>query len=218
VRADSGFFSGAFLSAIEAAGHDYLVKVKRKNLKSLLAEQSWQDIPGKPDTEYCAFNYQCSGWKHSRRFVAVRTLKQTLTEGELFPQHLYCYACYVTTLEEAPLELHRCYRDRGECENWIEALKNQLGAGTTLTGHFWANALSWQLAVLAYNLSVWLRMLTVTDAEAWRAEPATFREWFIHCAGKLVVHARRWVLKMQAGYWQATQWENIYQRLGKLKL
>jgi len=39
-------------------------------------------------------------------------------------------------------------------KNWIEAVKNQLGAGTTLTGGFWANDLLWQLGVLAYNLSV----------------------------------------------------------------
>jgi hypothetical protein len=215
VRADSGFFGDGFLSAIEQANCDYLVKVKLKNLKPLLAGQNWQDIPGSEDY-YCEFSHQCEGWKHPRKFVAVRTLKKTLTDGELFPQHIYSYSCYVTNFKEAPLMLHHWYGDRGECENWIEAVKNQLYAGTTLVNHFWANALSWQLSVLAYNLSIWLRWLT--DRQAWRAEPATFREWFIHCAGKLVYHARRWVLKMQESYWYASRWKKIYEQLCCLQL
>lgn len=74
----------------------------------------------------------------------------------------------------------------------------------------------WQLAVLAYNLSVWLRRLT--DPANWRQEPRTFREWFIRCAGKLVDHARSYSLKMQASYYWRTRWEVIYQQLGRLQL
>lgn len=57
-RADSGFFSDRFLSAIEEAGHDYLVKVKLRNLTGLLGRQDWQSIPGQPETEYCEFTHQ----------------------------------------------------------------------------------------------------------------------------------------------------------------
>ncbi|HLR24661.1 MAG TPA: transposase [Fodinibius sp.] len=68
VRADSGFFADSFLSAIEAAGHDYLVKVKLKNLKEVLRRQSWQSVPGAPGTRYCRFEHECSGWEAPRRF------------------------------------------------------------------------------------------------------------------------------------------------------
>ncbi|MDZ7694269.1 MAG: IS1380 family transposase [Balneolaceae bacterium] len=216
VRADSGFFSDSFLSAIEQAGGEYLVKVKLRNLRALLARQDWQTIPGQPDTEYCEFTHQCEGWDRPRRFIAVRICRQVTTEGLLFPKYHYCHACYVTTLQEAPLEIHRCYRDRGEAETWIQAVKSQIGAGTTLVNEFWANALLWQLGVLAYNLTVWLRLLT--DTGAWRQTPRTFREWFIRCAGKLTTHARRWTLKMQARYHWRPQWEHIYQQVGSLRL
>jgi len=215
-RADSGFFADSFLSAVEQAGHDYLVKVKLKNLNSLLAGQHWQSVPGEPDTEYCTFTHQCNGWEAPRTFVGIRILKEVVTEGLLFPRCHYHQVCYCCTLDEAPIQIHRLYGDRGECENWIEAVKNQLGAGTTLTGKFWANDLLWQLGVLAYNLSVWLRRLT--DRASWRAEPRTFREWFIRCAGKLVCHARRWTLNMQSSYHERSRWENIYQRLCQLQL
>jgi hypothetical protein len=216
VRADSGFFGDPFLSAIEQAGYDYLVKVRLKNLNRLLAGQYWQSVPGQPGTEYCTFTHQCAGWGQSRAFVGIRTVTEVITEGVLFPVYHYQYACYCTSLEEAPIQIHRLYGDRGECENWIEAVKNQLGAGTTLTGQFWANDLLWQLGVLAYNLSVWLRRLT--DRASWRQEPRTFREWFIRCAGKLVYHARRWTLNMQASYYKRRKWESIYQQICRLQL
>jgi hypothetical protein len=216
VRADSGFFSDGFLSAIETAGRDYLVKVKLKNLKGLLGSQDWQPIPGEPATAYCTFTHRCAGWETSRSFVGIRLLTEVRREGLLFPKKIYAYFCYCSTLAEAPLELHRLYGDRGECENWIQAVKNQLGAGTTLTGQFWANALLWQLGVLAYNLSIWLRRCT--DRASWREEPRTFRAWFIHCAGKLVCHARQWTLKMQSSYHYRPRWEMIYRRVCRLQL
>lgn len=215
-RTDSGFFGDSFLSAVEQAGHDYLVKVKLKNLNKLLARQHWQSVPGEPGTEYCTFTHKCAGWEAPREFVGIRILKDVTTEGLLFPLYHYQYACYCTTLDEAPIQIHRLYGDRGECENWIEAVKNQLGAGTTLTGKFWANDLLWQLGVLAYNLSIWLRRLT--DRASWRQEPRTFREWFIRCAGKLVCHARRWTLNMQSTYHERSKWETIYQKLCQLQL
>src|SRR5699024_2421052 len=214
VRADSGFFADSFLSAIEAAGHDYLLKVKLKNLKEVLRRQSWQTVPGAPGTRYCRFDHECSSREAPRRIVGIRLLTEVRSDGLLFPEKDYEYCCYCTTLAEAPLQLHRLYGDRGESENWIQAVKNQLGAGTTLTHPFWANAMLWQLGVLAYNLSIWLRLLT----EAWRQGPSTFREWFIRCAGKLVYHARRWVLKMQASYHGRPRWEAIYQKVCKLRL
>src|SRR5699024_3773780 len=185
-------------------------------LRSLLGRQHWQTIPGSPDTQYCQFTHQCTSWEDARTFVGIRILRETRSEGLLFPEKIYEYFCYCTTLEEAPVALHRLYGDRGECENWIQHLKGQLGAGTTLTHQFWANDMLWQLGVLAYNLSIWLRRLTGTAA--WRQEPRTFREWFIRCAGKLTCHARRPALKMQASYHWRPRWEVIYRKVCKLQL
>src|SRR5690606_17160421 len=41
-RADSGFFNGGLFDLLEEGKHEYLVKVKLKNLKDLLAGQTWQ--------------------------------------------------------------------------------------------------------------------------------------------------------------------------------
>ena len=143
-------------------------------------------------------------------------LKEIITEGCLFPQYIYDYHCFVTNLEEAPLEIYHLYKDRAECENWIEAVKNQIGAGTTVVDHFWGNDVLWQLGVLAYNLSIWMRYLTCRTS--WRQEPATFRNWFIRTAGRLVCHARKYTLKLQKHYYYRQQWPLIYDKILCLQL
>ena len=132
-RADSGFFQNDLLSAIEEYQASYLVKVKLRNLNHLLSKQTWQSIPSLTNTEYCEFEHQCQGWTAPRKFVGIRILKEIITEGCLFPQYIYDYHCFVTNLEEAPLEIYHLYKDRAECENWIEAVKNQIGAGKSTT-------------------------------------------------------------------------------------
>ncbi len=43
-RTDSGFFSGNLFDLLESYSWDYLVKVKLKNLESLLKAQDWTDV------------------------------------------------------------------------------------------------------------------------------------------------------------------------------
>jgi len=43
-RGDSGYFVGALLDHLDGLGHGYLLKVKLKNLISLLSKQQWEAI------------------------------------------------------------------------------------------------------------------------------------------------------------------------------
>ena len=52
--------------------YDYLFKVKLKNLVVLLTRQQWTAIAGQPDWDQCKFDYRCSEWKVTQRFVVVR--------------------------------------------------------------------------------------------------------------------------------------------------
>lgn len=214
-RTDSGFFSESFISEVENKGNNYLVKVKLKNLPNLLSKQQWQQIPGISNMEYCEFNHQCNSWEKPRKFVGLRTVKAIINEGVLFPQKTYDFLCFCTNLEEAPIEIYHLYKDRGECENWIEAVKNQIGAGTALTQDFWANDALWQLGVFAYNLTIWMRFLTCK--KSWRQEPNTFRNWFIRAAGRLINHARRLTLKLQKHYYYEKDWMSIYEKISCLQ-
>lgn len=137
VRGDSGFFDDKVLREIEShPGLTYLIKVKLKNLRRVLSAQEWGAIPGMPEWSMADFEYQAHGWGAARRFYAVCKLTAVHTEGRLFPLYEYEYFCYVSNVQDSPLYLHRLYGDRGTSENWIEAVKNQMYAGSLLTQRF----------------------------------------------------------------------------------
>lgn len=208
VRGDSGFFSDKIISAIEEKeDFTYLIKVKLKNLKNVLSIQQWDSIPGMADWEMSDFDYQAKGWEKPRHFYAVRRLRRVISKNVLFPLHEYDYYCYVSNIEESPLYLHKLYGDRGTSENWIEAVKNQMFAGCLSTQSFWANEALWLMSIMAYNLSIWFRLLT--DKRSWREEPNTFRYWFIQLAGKIVRSGRQIYLKMYKAYHYKSRWREI---------
>ena len=71
-RADSGFFNGELFDLLEEGSHQYLVKVKLKNLTDWLKKQDW--IKLNPKESICEFEYRAKDWKVSRRLKAIRIL------------------------------------------------------------------------------------------------------------------------------------------------
>jgi hypothetical protein len=210
VRADSGFFNEKLMQVLEETNRkvEYIIKVKLKNMQEIMLKKEWEDLPLECGIAMTEFYYQCHGWKKARKFVAIRKKVRIRKEGLLFPITDYEYFCYVTNIEESPLYLHKFYGDRGESENWIEAVKNQLFGGFILTDDFWANEALFLSSVLAYNISLWMRILT--DKKAWHEEPITFRLWFIQVAGKMVNSGRRIFLNMSQSFYYREKWEEIY--------
>ncbi|MBZ0201303.1 MAG: transposase, partial [Ignavibacteriaceae bacterium] len=60
-RADSGFLNGSLFDLLESFGWDYLIKVKLKNLNSLLLEQQWEEVS--ENASVCEFEYQANNWE-----------------------------------------------------------------------------------------------------------------------------------------------------------
>jgi hypothetical protein len=205
-RADSGFFNGALFDLLESFNWTYLIKVKLKNLKSLLESQTWQPLPGNPDMAICEFQYQGKFWKKKRTLKAIRTVTEWVEADFMGSRQWlpkYEYACYCSNLTVDVLELHELYKQRSTSETWIEQVKNQLLAGATLTDDFHANDILWQLNVLAYNLSVMMRYKV---KKLWRQEHATFRDWFINLPAKLVHGNRQVTLKIYENYYHKDKW------------
>lgn len=205
-RADSGFFSGQLLDLLESLGWTYLIKVKLKNLKQLLSRQTWIVQPGNPNVAICEFSYKSKGWTKARTMRAIRTITEWVEvefmgKRQIAPK--YEYACYCSNLSGDALALHEIYKERSTSETWIEQVKSQLLAGSTLTDDFHANDMLWQLSVFAYNLSV---MMRVPSKEYWKQEHATFREWFINLPAILVKGGRKLSLKIYEHYYFKTRW------------
>jgi len=120
VRADSGFFSGAFIEYLERNKCEYLIKVKLKNLTSLLLRQKWRKVKNTEGTETTTFMHQCNKWNKARNFYAVRKIVELPDEKMLIPIPKYEYFCYVSNCNLTPMKAHRCYGQRATSENWIE--------------------------------------------------------------------------------------------------
>jgi len=213
VRCDSGFFDGKLFDLLEQRGHDYLVKVKLKNLYTLLKTQQWEAVDER--TSQTSFDYQCNGWKKSRKLKAVRILVEyqyVKMFEEVTKLPVYAYYCYCSNIEAiSGVELHRLYKKRGESENWIEQAKNQLLASKTLTQSFHANDILWQLSILAYNISVMMRY--ETNLKFWHQEHKTFREWFIELPGKVIDSGRQIKLKMYENYYHKANWLEVDEKI-----
>lgn len=208
-RADSGFFAGELLDLLESWNWSYLIKVKLKNLDSLLYHQDWEPVKGKEDQWTCEVSYKAKGWRKSRTLKAIRTVVKNVELYYLGQQHMmpiYQYACYVSSLEHDAYHLHKVYKQRSTSETWIEQVKNHTMAGTTLTDDFWANDILWQLSVLAYNLSVMIRR---GRKKFFKQEHRTFVDWFILVPARITRSAKQIELKMYEHHFYKDDWEEL---------
>lgn len=217
VRADSAFFNGAFLDMLEGRGAQYLIKVKMRNLETILSRplQKWTIVKQMPGYEFTEFMYQCSSWAKLRRFVAVRKLVKVETEGVLFPENVYKYFCYVTNENLTPWQAHKLYGQRADSENWIEWCKNQMAAGSILTRDFWANSAIFQTCILGYNLMAWLMWLKQDSKIS--EEPNTIRFRLIHVPGRLLASGRQLILKLSKNWFSKDYWIETEETISSLQ-
>ncbi len=210
-RADSGFFSGELFDLLEAGGHDYLIKVKLKNLASLLSGQTYQAVEGHPEWEETTFTYQAGNWSRGRTFKALRHTKRIPLEHALYEYtEVVEYFCYATTLDLTPWATHRCYGQRATSETWIEELKSQMKPARMQ--RFFANAAAFQSAILAYNTLKWM-VLFSRDRFLKRMEVKTIRLFLIHQAAKLTYRSRGLTLNFNQEALYPNPWKE-WLRLG----
>ena len=197
IRADSGFFSGDFLSFLEKKQQGYLIKVKiNKKLKQLLYQSKWQFVPNMPGWQQCIFEYSCDKWKHRRKFIAVREIIQEESFGASIINYTfgkYNYFCYVTNEYYTPWMAHKAYGKRATCETFIDEAKNQCALAKIRTNNFLANSALFQAAVIAYNSFRWMA-LDSNNKKLKTWEIKTIRLFIIRVSARLISKARQLIL------------------------
>ena len=148
-RGDCGFGNEPFIAELEDRAQPYLFKLRQTTgVKRLLARQFARDdwsTPGPSDQGWSAVEdtLKLSGWDKSRRVLILRRAvktdlalsRKTSTEaGEqielLMPDkdvQAWEYAVLVTNSTYALEAYGQLYRDRADCENGFDELKNQWG-------------------------------------------------------------------------------------------
>ena len=215
VRGDCGFGADTLMRPLEERQQGYLFKLKlTKNVKRLIErlfhEHDWSDAGQGWEGKDSAL--RLTGWEAPRRVVVLRRPLQgemLITQEDDSGQQLlgfieadrksgkrltgYEYAVLVTNLDYEILGLGQLYRDRADCENTFDELKNQWGWGGFTTHDLHRCQLSARAVALIYNW--WSLFVRLASPEA-RREAITSRPWLMSSVGRRTEHAGQTTLTL----------------------
>ncbi len=141
---------------------------------------------------------------------------EVLVAGEKAPKSNPRYVA--TILDEGTAEqVYAPYSGRGDAENRIKELKDDLALGRTICTSFAANQLRVLLTAGAYVLYQELSCRITAMGEA-RALVATLRLQLIKIGGRIVRTAQRVVLHLAASHPWRDRWRLAARRCGALPL
>src|ERR1017187_10384421 len=146
------------------------------------------------DREIAETVHSMNGTEQAFRLIVLRWPNP---QPNLFAADRYCYHAVATNRQEAASVVIWKHNQRGESENWHKELKVGFGMEEMPCGQFEANAVYFAIGVLAYNLAQLLKR-QVLPAAYRTATVATLRWKVYRLAGKLVRHARGWMLQIKA--------------------
>jgi len=185
-RADAGFASPKLINFLEEQGISYLVGIPHHQwFRPLTASlrrraQARYDRTGDPVRMFSSFHYRARSWPRQRRI---------LVKVEVSAQGCNI-RCVITNRHGRAAALFALYNRRGEVENRIDELKNDLRMDRLSCSRYRANAFRLQLHALAYNLLHLFRHW-MAPTELARAETSTLRLKLFKVAARVQRTARR---------------------------
>lgn len=207
VRADNAFGNEPVLAALEEIGQKYLSKLRQSpGVKSLIqrlwSSDDWANVGGGYNAVETTL--KLSGWSRARRVVVVRRAvkdplaaenkaagkrakrQKNLDFADALPLKIWEYAVLVTNADYDLEAIGQLYRDRADCENGFDELKNQWGWGGYTTQDMERCNLSARAVALIYNWWSWYVRLAYPKT---RLEAITSRPLLLSGVARLTQHA-----------------------------
>ena len=215
IRGDVGFGNEPVMREAERRRQPYLFKLRlTKNVKRAveraMTQQDWQDAgagwQGKDG------RLRLVGWSRERRIVMLRrrTARPAApskrdTDGQLSlgfaaiddGREVFEYAVLVTSLDSEILSLGQLYRDRADCENSFDELKNQWGWGGFTTRDLARCRLMAGIVALLFN---WWNLFTRLADPDHHREAITSRPLLLQAIGRQTSHAGRTTLTITSSH------------------
>lgn len=211
VRGDCAFGSEGEMGALEAIGQPYLFKLRQSaGVKKLVqrqwARRDWRGVGQGWDA--CEDVLRLTGWTERRRVIVMRRVRKTdlvvevkrkgrgkskdspqvelhfVDENE--PVKSWEYAVLVCNTHYELENIGQLYRDRADCENGFDEIKNQWGWGGYSTHDIERCALSARAVALVYNWWSWYVRLAHPKT---RLEAITSRPKLLSAVGRMTTHA-----------------------------
>ena len=205
VRGDNAFGNEAVMVQMEELNQHYLFKLRQTAGVKRLVERQWER------DDWCEVGagfqaveaeLQLTGWSRARRVVVLRrSVKDSVIEkhatacdgaqqllhfADLKEATLWEYAVLITNSDYALESIAQLYRDRADCENGFDELKNQWGWGGYTTHDLERCNLSARAVALIYNWWSWYVRLANPKA---RREAITSRPLLLSGVARLTEHA-----------------------------
>jgi hypothetical protein len=219
LRADSGFYTGAVVSACRRHHVRYSITA-RKNRSiqraiDAIGERDWVPIPywldGGADvaeTTYTAF----AGTRHETTArLVVRRVRPT-PGSQLAMDVMFSYHAILTDRDGPLLAVEADHRRHAIVEHTICDLKHHAGLAHLPSGRFAANAAWLALVGIAYNLARW----TANAAGLGRVTTKTLRLTVIAVPARLTTSGRRTRLRLPTGWPWADHITTALEVIGRL--
>jgi hypothetical protein len=202
VRGDCDWGNDGVMGELEAADVSYLFKMKKSpKVKTLIAKEHGQGHGTRFNAGWEAKEAEIRllGWHVNRRVVLVRrrlksdqelVLELTFIDG---PENMkaYEYSVLVTNLDDDVVAIVQHYRDRADCENNFDELKNQWGWGGYTTQDVSPCRLMARIIALIYN---WWSLFVRLAEPHMHKEAITSRPLLLSSVGRLIKSGRQQTL------------------------
>ena len=230
IRGDSGITSETIMREAESRGIDHLFKLRStKNVKALirrvLLKQGWRDAGH--GFQGMESELRLDGWGRQRRVVVLRRrlrgdlvasrrdennqLRLSFAEIE-GDTELYEYAVLVTSLKLDVYSIAQLYRDRADCENAFDELKNQWGWGGFTTKDMARCRLTARMVALVYN---WWNIFVRLAQPDKHLEAITSRPLLLCAIGERTRHGRQTTLRITSVHGRAGWAERVLTGVAK---
>jgi len=207
VRGDCAFGNETVMAEMESLGQAYLFKLRQSAGVKRLIERQWsRDDWSDAGQGFYAVEAELklSGWSRARRVVVMRrAVKGSLVADDKpsdkskkqqslqfadtrQPVNIWEYAVLITNTDYALDAIGQLYRDRADCENGFDEMKNQWGWGGYTTQDMERCNLSARAVALVYNWWSWYVRLAHPKA---RLEAITSRPLLLGGIARLTHHS-----------------------------
>jgi len=231
VRGDCDWGNGEVMTQLEEKEYRYLFKLKKsKNVKNLIYKHhglgNWTHF--KDDWEAKEDQLTLMGWEKARRVVIVRRRVRSdlllALEDKDNPQQsfafidgpedmkAYEYSVLVTNLDYDLIAIVQHYRDRADCENYFDEIKNQWGWGGFTTQDIKSCRFISRMIALIYNW--WTLFVRLAHPDN-HLEAITSRPLLLSSVGRLVKSGRQQKMIVTSGHSKTKKVQKIFSQMSQ---
>ncbi len=232
VRGDIGFGTDTVMSELEMIHQPYLFKLKKsQNVIQLIYQHhgvgKWTNVASGWEAKCSDLLLQ--GWKEKRRVVIIRRKisNNNVVGIELIGKdekqlalldadniNAYEYSVLVTNQQDIDLlALFHHYRDRADCENNFDELKNQWGWGGYTSHDVKSCRLMSRTIALIYN---WWNLYVRLALPGQHHEAITSRPLLLSGIGRQTKHSDKKTITLTSMHGKANKLANAYHRLSDI--